>query len=245
MNKKLIVPALVVLVLSGGVLAYTQFKSEGKTINSSSEVVQDSMVVDQNFKTTDSTLETEAPENILAAANCGITKSVTEGPYYVSGTQALVDGNLNYDGFSGTPIKITGRVLAGANDDAPVITNAKIEFWQADDEGSYHPNANGAATRYTDEQIALRGYVTTNELGQYTLNSIYPGYYEGRARHIHVKISADGYTSIVTQLIFQPKSGDNQTYSTDSIAQSLGSCYLMEMSNETPQTGAFDFRLNG
>lgn len=199
------------------------------------------MTVTNTTTTTQTPTDTETSPT--TTTNCGLTKAVTEGPYYVSGTSELAHNNLNYDSLSGTAIQLAGHVYAGADGTTPV-KNAKLEVWQADDSGSYHPNANGVTSSYSADQISLRGYVLTNEAGEYTIPTIYPGFYEGRARHIHFKISADGYQAVTTQLIFQPKSGDHQTYSTDSTIQSLGECYLITLSNETPAAGVFDFRLS-
>ncbi|MCA9349992.1 hypothetical protein KC853_02990, partial [Candidatus Saccharibacteria bacterium] len=206
----------------------TKDSDDGSLVDSSSEVVLEQESSQEQVDQEEITEEASFP----VAANCGLTKNVTEGPYYVSGTMELVDGNLNYDNYSGTEISLVGRVLAGASDDAEPIEGAKIEFWQTDDDGNYHPNSNGTYEQYGTDIISLRGYILTDAMGRYDLSTIYPGYYEGRARHIHVRISADGYQTTTTQLIFQPEPGDGQTYSTDSIAQSLGSCYLMDMTDE-------------
>lgn len=174
----------------------------------------------------------------------GLTVGVTEGPYFVSGTGALKDGNLNYTGLPGTPIKISGRVYAGASG-VQAIANAKIEIWQADDAGSYHPNGNGTASKYNASQIALRGYITSAADGSYTFSTVYPGYYEGRARHIHFKVTATGYKTVTSQLIFYPKAGDGITYSTDSIAQSLPAYQLLKLDESSkPYSGTFDIRLS-
>lgn len=107
--------------------------------------------------TTTTQTPTDTETSPTTTTNCGLTKAVTEGPYYVSGTSELAHNNLNYDSLSGTAIQLAGHVYAGADGTTPV-KNAKIEVWQADDSGSYHPNANGAASSYSADQISLRGY---------------------------------------------------------------------------------------
>lgn len=176
-------------------------------------------------------------------AQTGLTVAVTEGPYYVSGTGPLTNGNLSV-GYAGTAIRVSGRVYAGASG-TQAIAGAKIELWQADDEGKYHPQGNGTATKYSASQIGLRGYVTSAADGSYSFTTIYPGYYEGRARHIHFRVTADGYASVTSQLIFYPKAGDGVTYSTDSIAQSLPSYQILRMNEaSSPYQGTFDIRLS-
>jgi len=177
------------------------------------------------------------------AAQTGLTVAVTEGPYYVSGTGPLTNGNLSV-GYAGTEIRISGRVYAGAAG-TKAIAGAKIELWQSDDGGKYYPQGNGAATKYSTSQIGLRGYVTSAADGSYSFTTIYPGYYEGRARHIHFRVTADGYASVTSQLIFYPKAGDGVTYSTDSIAQSLPAYQILKLDEaSSPYQGTFDIRLS-
>lgn len=173
---------------------------------------------------------------------CGLTATVTEGPYYVSGAPALTNGNLNYDNLAGSPLKITGHVYEGL-DNAKPLANAVIDIWQTDTEGSYHPNDNGNILDYSDDEISLRGTVTTNVKGEYEFTTIYPGEYTGRTRHIHIKIRAQGYEELTTQLILS-LNGDNISFDDDTVSQGLPNCHLLSLNAATPPTAAtFDFRL--
>ncbi len=173
---------------------------------------------------------------------CGITAEVTEGPYYVSGTAALVDGNLNTTNLAGDPIRISGHVYEGMGNERP-IANAMIELWHADASGNYHPNNNGTVTSYKPEDIALRGFIKTDEAGAYSFTTIYPGEYSGRTRHIHVKIKADGMPDLTTQLILA-KTGDQISFDDDTVSQGLPNCHLLKFDTAAkPQSASFDFRL--
>ena len=181
---------------------------------------------------------------VLSAAGkaaCGLSIEVTEGPYYVSGTSALKDGNLNASSLAGTPITISGHVYSDADGTAPVA-NAKIEIWHADTTGNYHPNANGDIAKYKAEDIALRGFITTDAQGAYSFSTVYPGEYTGRTRHIHFKIS-NGAKILTTQLILAMP-GDKIGFDEDTIAKGLPSCALLKFDTATkPETAQFDFRL--
>ena len=59
------------------------------------------------------------------------------------------------------------------------VAQAKIEFWQANDAGEYDNSG------YT-----LRGHQFTDAQGRYALQTVVPGLYPGRTRHIHVKVQA-------------------------------------------------------
>ncbi|USN56520.1 MAG: hypothetical protein H6766_05830 [Candidatus Peribacteria bacterium] len=124
---------------------------------------------------------------------------------------------LNYDNLDGEPLTLEGQVYGGLDDSDP-IAGAKIEVRQADDSGKYHPQGNGDYSDYDPTQISLRGYILTDENGAYKISSIYPGLYEGRARHLHLRISADGYNPVITQLIL-PYEGDTPTPENDNVAQ--------------------------
>jgi protocatechuate 3,4-dioxygenase beta subunit len=175
-------------------------------------------------------------------ANCGLSVAVTEGPYFVSSTAALANGNVNFTNLAGTPIQISGHVYQGL-DAAHPIANAKIEIWHTDASGSYHPNGNGPVTNYKPEEIAMRGFVTTDANGAYSFTTIYPGEYTGRTRQIHFKInSADKV--LTTQLIIPSLNGDKLTFDEDTIAQGLPNCALLKFdTTKKPETAIFDFRL--
>jgi protocatechuate 3,4-dioxygenase beta subunit len=182
---------------------------------------------------------------ILTAAektSCGLSVAVTEGPYFVSGTAALANNSVNFTNLPGTPIQISGHIYQGL-DAAHPIANAKIEIWHTDASGSYHPNNNGPITNYKPEDIALRGFVTSDANGAYSFATIYPGEYTGRTRHIHFKITSADKT-LTTQLIIPSLTGDKLTFDEDTIAQGLPNCALLKFdTNAKPETANFDFRL--
>ncbi len=163
---------------------------------------------------------TPAATSVEVADDSGLTQEVTQGPYYVTGTSELADGNLNYDNLTGEKIKVKGYVYAGATG-TTAVSGAKVEIWHADDSGSYQPNGNGAASSYSTDEISLRGYVMSDENGYYEYTTIYPGEYRGRTRHIHTNTTAEGYNGVITQLIIPSLEGDELTAAEDNIAQSL------------------------
>jgi protocatechuate 3,4-dioxygenase beta subunit len=183
---------------------------------------------------------------VLTAAekvNCGLTASVTEGPYFVSGTPELKDGNLNASNLPGTPLTISGHVYDGLDTSKPVA-NAVIEIWHADNSGSYHPNGNGDMSNYPAAEFALRGFIKTDAMGAYKFTTVYPGEYSGRTRHIHFKITADGKNSLTTQLIIPSLSGDKISFDEDTVSQGLPTCQLLKVDTAaSPQTASFDFKL--
>jgi protocatechuate 3,4-dioxygenase beta subunit len=125
---------------------------------------------------------------------------------------------------AGTRLTITGQVL---NISCAAIANALLDFWQADDGGNYDNSG------YT-----LRGHQFTNADGRFTLETIVPGLYPGRTRHIHVKVQAPNQPILTTQLYF-PGEARN---SSDGI---YNSALLMEVTDlGSSRAAAFDFVLN-
>jgi protocatechuate 3,4-dioxygenase beta subunit len=174
-----------------------------------------------------------------------LTVGVTEGPYYITDAPQLANGDLNYAELPGDPIRVSGYVYGGTGDSTP-LAGARVEIWHADDSGSYHPNADGDAADYKPTELALRGYVLADASGFYEFTSIYPGEYPGRCRHIHVRASAEGYGSIVTQMIVPAREGDQTTPEDDQIARALPAANdLVFTVYGGFQDAGFDFHLAG
>ena len=72
---------------------------------------------------------TDAPGAPVSTSTCSsITDGTTEGPYYVTGTAELTDGNLNYDSLPGDAIAIAGYVDSGTAKTTP-LANAAVDIW--------------------------------------------------------------------------------------------------------------------
>jgi protocatechuate 3,4-dioxygenase beta subunit len=114
------------------------------------------------------------------------TPEQTEGPYFSAGSPRR--RSLLASGVRGTPLTITGYVLTTA---CKPIRRAKLDFWQADARGVYD-----------NEGYRLRGHQFTDAAGRYRLDTIVPGIYTGRTKHIHVKVQRPGGRVLTTQLYF-------------------------------------------
>src|SRR5215207_10354523 len=100
------------------------------------------------------------------------TPELTEGPYFSSGSPRR--RSLATQGTRGTRLTITGYVLTTA---CRPIKRAKLDFSQAD--------ANGVSD---NDGYRLRGHQFTDSAGRWRLDTIVPGLYTGRTKHIHVKV---------------------------------------------------------
>jgi protocatechuate 3,4-dioxygenase beta subunit len=126
------------------------------------------------------------PDVAEAAATCVMTPAKTEGPYFVD--ERLNRSDLRSDPTTGdiqdgTKLTLKLSVFDAGNDCAPV-QGAQVDIWHANAAGKYSDeSANG-----TSGQKWLRGYQVTDADGAVTFTTIYPGWYSGRAVHIHFKV---------------------------------------------------------
>ena len=121
-----------------------------------------------------------------------LTLAQTEGPYFTPDSPERT--SLREEGMTGTPLRVTGYVYSSGCDPAP---NALLDFWHCDDAGVYD-----------NEGYRLRGHQFTDDDGRFTLETIVPGVYPGRTRHIHVKVQAAGGPVLTTQLYFPDEPGN-------------------------------------
>lgn len=149
------------------------------------------------------------------------TPAQTEGPYYTPNTPERA--SLIEPGMPGTRLTVSGQVLTTG---CQPVARALLDFWQADDSGAYD-NAG----------FRLRGHQFADEQGRYMLETIVPGLYPGRTRHIHVKVQAPNQPVLTTQLYF-PGEPANQR---DAIFQPE---LLMEVQSDgAGKAGMFNFVL--
>jgi protocatechuate 3,4-dioxygenase beta subunit len=139
-----------------------------------------------------------AQEVLLPTPQCDAGKGhatprQTEGPFYTPNTPKRT--SLIEAGIQGTLLIVTGIVL---NTQCEPLPGALLDFWQADADGAYDNQGYG-----------LRGHQFANAMGQYRLETIMPGLYPGRTRHIHVKVQAPHGPVLTTQLYF-PNASENK-----------------------------------
>jgi protocatechuate 3,4-dioxygenase beta subunit len=135
------------------------------------------------------------------AVQCVLTPELTEGPYYIAGEKLRRDIR---DGHPGTLLTLRLRVL-NASTCAP-IKGAAVDIWHADAAGNYSGFGAGASSR-----TFMRGVQKTDKNGLALFTTVYPGWYQGRAVHIHVKVHVGGRVVHTGQLFF-PDALTTQVY---------------------------------
>ena len=139
-----------------------------------------------------------APTALLSSQDCNVTNNDILGPYWDENhPYRAVLANIDEPG---TRIHIAGTVKA--NDCETPIQNAIVDVWHANDDGCYTIFQECDSGNTDEDPYNLRGQMLTNENGEYAFESIWPGYYTGRPRHFHYKITTTENLELVTQCYF-------------------------------------------
>jgi protocatechuate 3,4-dioxygenase beta subunit len=128
------------------------------------------------------------------AGGARLTPSQTEGPYYKANSPERT--SLLEAGSAGMKVVVTGYVVG--RDCKPVV-RAWLDFWQANERGEYDNTG-----------FKMRGHQFADANGIYYLETVLPGLYPGRTRHIHVKVRAPNGPTLTSQLYF-PGEARNQS----------------------------------
>lgn len=145
---------------------------------------------------------------------CILTPEQTAGPYFI---KSPMRSNIT-EGRPGLPLKLAVEVVK--TPDCTVLEGMTVEIWHCDASGYYsgYPDATVRATfdtlvsliantengsiPPTDEEVFMRGGQVTDDKGLVEFETIFPGWYDPRVTHIHLKVSRDGKTFLTTQLYF-------------------------------------------
>lgn len=148
-----------------------------------------------------------------AANVCKATERDILGPFHRPG--APFGTKLVADDEPGTRLFLSGTVY-GPDCKTP-ISQALVDFWQADDAGKY--DLPDYLNEYNpNQEYRLRRQLLTDKDGRYAIETVIPGRYKipkglpnvdekfaGKTRpaHIHLLAAAPGYSSLITQLYFE------------------------------------------
>ena len=143
----------------------------------------------------------------------GASESTVLGPFHVDGAPELEMGADICLDQKGEPMLVRGRIL---DTEGQPIAAAKIDVWQANDEGFYDVQQQGIQPEFN-----LRGVFRTGSNGAYWFRGVKPRYYpipaDGpvgqmlqalgrhpyRPAHLHYIITATGFAPLTTH-IFDP-----------------------------------------
>jgi protocatechuate 3,4-dioxygenase beta subunit len=154
-----------------------------------------------------------APTSAASLPGCVVRPEQTQGPYFVD--ERLNRSDIRSDPSDGTvregiPLELTFAVSQLGSGSCTPISGAVVDVWHCDADGVYSdvqdPGFNTLGKKY------LRGYQVTDASGRAKFTTIYPGWYRGRAVHIHftVRTNAAGSSGhqFTSQIYFDDAQND-------------------------------------
>ena len=138
----------------------------------------------------------------MKSAGCWLTSQKTEGPFYFNANLVRQDIRTDFDTgelHDGLQFNMTFTVL---DVNCNPIPNVLVDIWHCDKDGLYsgYPGQLGGVD--TTGQDFLRGIQVTDANGQCSFITSYPGWYPGRATHIHFKARLDSTIFVTSQFAF-------------------------------------------
>ena len=144
-----------------------------------------------NVTGTTSTDTTGTTTPTTPSSSCVLPAALTEGPYFVD--EKLNRSDIRSDPATGivsagVPLSLTFNVSRFASNACTPLTGAYLDVWHCDSSGTYSDvSANGNGTGGAGKKF-LRGYQITDANGVAQFTTVYPGWYQGRAVHVHFKL---------------------------------------------------------
>ena len=175
------------MVSLGGVVALTALANSGKK----NEIVRESN-----------------------SEECTVSPRETKGPFPNKSPADYVRENIIGDR-KGVALLVTLTIL-DKNSNCEPLPNSLVDIWHCDNQGNYseYGNSRMQGNDLTQEHF-LRGRQTSDANGRVSFISIFPGYYRGRAPHIHLEVLNGSEKSLlVTQIAF-PEEICDTVYATE------------------------------
>ena len=142
---------------------------------------------EEGSPTSSSSSATSSSSTASTNAQCVVTPALTEGPYFVD--EMLNRSDIRTDPATGTarpgvPLQLTLALSQVGASGCAALTGALVDMWHCDALGLY----SDVSAQSTVGQRFLRGYQVSDQNGSVRFTTIYPGWYTGRAVHIHFKV---------------------------------------------------------
>lgn len=146
--------------------------------------------------------------NVNNVAHGDATEATVFGPFFVDDAPRIDNGGDIAGGATGEPCWVEGTVR---DTDGQPVANARIEVWEADDDGFYD-------VQYADDRVSGRAHLFSDADGSFRFWGLtptpYPIPHDGpvgrmlaatgrspmRASHLHFMVSAPGLRTLVTHI---------------------------------------------
>lgn len=173
---------------------------------------------------------TPTSSNSSGSSACTTTATETAGPFPTKDPSSFVRADIRGDR-TGILLTVT-LTIQNKNNNCEPLPGVLVDIWHCDKDGNYseYGGTGMQATNYTTNHF-LRGRQSTDSNGKVGFTTIFPGWYTGRATHIHVHIyTATGNSLLVTQIAFP----EGSTSAVNLVNASTADGYTKGMSGYTP-----------
>lgn len=154
-----------------------------------------------------------------ALTSCALVATTTEGPCTTE--DDLVREDVS-EGWSGLPVRLALKVV---DTSCNPLSGVAVKIWHTNLEGSYSgqtPNNNMCLMEESyASQNFFRGVQTTNSDGNVFFDTCFPGWYRGRAVHVHFQVTS-GTTSYRVSQLFFPEDVTQEIFASHSEYSSYG-----------------------
>jgi protocatechuate 3,4-dioxygenase beta subunit len=137
---------------------------------------------------------------------CVLIPEETEGPYPLdlSGREEFVRADIT-EGHPGAPMTLN-LTLVDVNNGCSPISGARVDVWHTNADGIYSGHSQPGAD--TTGETFCRGIQLSDDTGQVSFQTIYPGWYAGRVTHIHFQVFVDSGLTVTSQIAFPQETTD-------------------------------------
>ncbi|HEY8757782.1 MAG TPA: intradiol ring-cleavage dioxygenase [Candidatus Limnocylindria bacterium] len=164
---------------------------------------------------------------VAVLPSCVVRPALTEGPYFVD--EKLNRSDIRSDPSTNTtkpgiPLALAILVSRVTGSACAALAGATVDVWHCDAQGMYS-DATDPTFGSTKGTKFLRGYQTTDANGMAKFTTIWPGWYQGRAVHVHFKIratAANGQVSDFTSQLFFDETMNDQIFAQAPYSQKGG-----------------------
>lgn len=140
----------------------------------------------------------------ITPKDCKVTNAETAGPFPTKKPTDFIIQNIVADR-KGTPTTLK-IFIRNVNDGCAIIKDAVVDIWHCDADGEYSEYGKSASDHF------LRGRQNTDANGMAAWKTVFPGWYPGRAPHIHVEVFNKVGKSLLTTQIAFPKAECDKVY---------------------------------
>lgn len=150
-----------------------------------------------------SELEALTPQMFNTRSSCVLTPTSTSGPFP---TMNRMDRRVVHEGLPGHPLRLGLQVV---DEGCEPVPNTVVDIWHTDATGDYSEYEDGGSGKDDGPGSTFcRGEQTADLNGIVEFETIYPGWYDGRAVHIHVAVMQNGENIFTGQLYFDEAYSD-------------------------------------